>query len=80
MNLTRRDMIRLMTAAPAAAWFNNYRALAAPAVQMVKITESKRWDSTTWAMDVSSVSIRTRAWRDMARREFRPAPHGNAFQ
>jgi len=41
MNLTRRDMIRLMTAAPAAAWFNNYRALAAPAVQMVKITGIK---------------------------------------
>lgn len=41
MNLSRRDMIRLATALPAAAWLNNYRALAAPSSQMVKITGIK---------------------------------------
>jgi L-alanine-DL-glutamate epimerase-like enolase superfamily enzyme len=41
MNLTRRDMIRLTTALPAAAWLNNYHAFAAPAAQMVKISGIK---------------------------------------
>src|ERR1700686_5498466 len=37
MNLTRRDMIGLTTALPAAAWLNNYDAFAAPAARI------KRW-------------------------------------
>jgi L-alanine-DL-glutamate epimerase-like enolase superfamily enzyme len=41
MNLTRRDMIGLTTALPAAAWLNNYHAFAAPAAKMVKISGIK---------------------------------------
>ena len=41
MNLTRRDLIRMATALPAAAWMTGYRALAAPAAKLVKITGIK---------------------------------------
>lgn len=41
MNSTRRDFLRTALALPAGAWMANYRALAAPAGKMVKITAIK---------------------------------------
>src|SRR5579863_8552699 len=41
MRLTRRNLIKLAAGIPAAAWFANYRSLAAPAAKMVKITGIK---------------------------------------
>ncbi len=41
MNIARRDILRLAVGLPSAAWLNGYRALAAPAEKMVKITSIK---------------------------------------
>ena len=41
MNIARRDILRLAAGLPSAAWLNGYRALAAPAEKMVKITSIK---------------------------------------
>lgn len=38
MNPTRRELFQLAAALPAGAWLANYRAMAAPAGKMVKIT------------------------------------------
>ena len=48
MNLTRRDLIRMATALPAAAWMTGYRALAAPAAKLVKITGIKAMAATAF--------------------------------
>jgi galactonate dehydratase len=41
VKLNRRDLLKYALGAPAAAWLANFRALAAPASQMVKITAIK---------------------------------------
>jgi L-alanine-DL-glutamate epimerase-like enolase superfamily enzyme len=41
MTLNRRDLLKYALGAPAAAWLTNFRALAAPASKMVKITAIK---------------------------------------
>lgn len=41
MNPSRRDLLKCALGLPAAAWLANFRALAAPASQMVKITAIK---------------------------------------
>ncbi len=41
MNIARRDILRLAVGLPSAAWLNGYRALAAPAEKMVKLTSIK---------------------------------------
>ncbi len=41
MNIARREILRLAVGLPSAAWLNGYRALAAPAEKMVKITSIK---------------------------------------
>src|SRR5271169_689713 len=41
MNVTRRDLLKCAFAMPSAAWLASFRALAAPASKMVKITAIK---------------------------------------
>src|SRR5713226_2829999 len=41
MDLSRRDLLKYALGMPAASWLTNFRALAAPASKMVKITAIK---------------------------------------
>lgn len=41
MTITRRSLLKVAFGMPAAAWLTNFRALAAPASKMVKITAIK---------------------------------------
>src|SRR3984893_18796989 len=41
MDLTRRDLLKYALGMPAASWLTNFRALAAPASKMVKLTAIK---------------------------------------
>ncbi|MCU1326547.1 MAG: mandelate racemase/muconate lactonizing enzyme family protein [Bryobacterales bacterium] len=50
MNLNRRDVLKCALRLPAAAWLNDFHAVAAPLAKMVKSRASRPWAWITSAM------------------------------